>query len=102
MNVLIAMYVPLYFICSKICFSLVLSALDLQPPAGTPVPGKGVVVCKYPSDPSVALGYSAVAFHVVLMIAGSYSLFYPYKGKHVPKSALFQNKGFLAFFGISL
>lgn len=101
-NALIDVYVPSYYICSKFCFSLMLSALNLQPPAGTPVPGKGVVVCKYPYDPSVALGYSAFALHVACMIAGLYSLFYPYKGKDVPKSALFQNKGFFAFFAIAL
>ncbi|XVF69071.1 hypothetical protein PTKIN_Ptkin11bG0051400 [Pterospermum kingtungense] len=28
-----------------------------QPAAGTLIPGKGVVICKYPSDPSVVLSY---------------------------------------------
>ncbi|XP_042034192.1 uncharacterized protein LOC121780640 [Salvia splendens] len=83
-------------------FILGVVAENKKPPHGTPITGKGVVICKYPSDPSVALGYASFAFLVVCMVAGWYSLFYPYKGKHVPKAALFQNKGFLAFFGVAL
>ncbi|XP_047968251.1 uncharacterized protein LOC125212200 [Salvia hispanica] len=83
-------------------FILGVVAENKKPPHGTPITGKGVVICKYPSDPSVALGYSSFVFLVVCVVAGWYSLFYPYKGKHVPKAALFQNKGFLAFFGVAL
>lgn len=79
-----------------------LSARDLQPASGTPITGKGIVICKYPSDPTVALGYLSVAFLTVSTVAGYYSLFYPYKGKSIPQAALFQNKGFLVFFNIAV
>ncbi|MED6151876.1 hypothetical protein PIB30_086596 [Stylosanthes scabra] len=63
--------------------STVASALLLKPAAGTPVPGKGVVTCKFPADPTVALGYLSLAFLIVSTVAGYMSLYYPYKGKSV-------------------
>ncbi|KAG8375297.1 hypothetical protein BUALT_Bualt10G0085700 [Buddleja alternifolia] len=77
-------------------------AENKKPASGTIITGKGVVICKYPSDPTVALGYLSFAFLVVTTVAGIYSLFYPYKGKSVPSGALFQNTGFLVFFNIAL
>lgn len=74
----------------------------MQPASGTAITGKGVVICKYPSDPTVALGYLSVAFLAITTVAGYYSLFYPYKGKSIPQAALFQNKGFLIFFNIAV
>ncbi|MED6185090.1 hypothetical protein PIB30_053641 [Stylosanthes scabra] len=62
-----------------------------QPAAGTPVPGKGVVTCKFPADPTVALGYLSFAFLIVSTVAGYMSLFYPYKGKSVPQGVLFKH-----------
>ncbi|TYI30783.1 hypothetical protein ES332_A05G411400v1 [Gossypium tomentosum] len=41
-----------------------------KPEAGIPIPGKGVVICKYPKDPSLALGYLSVAFLMLSTIAG--------------------------------
>lgn len=73
-----------------------------QPPSGTPITGKGVVICKYPSDPTVALGYLSFAFLVVASVTGFLSLFYPYKGKSIPQAALFQNTSFVVFFNIAL
>ncbi|MED6115019.1 hypothetical protein PIB30_086139 [Stylosanthes scabra] len=67
------------------------SALLLKPAAGTPVPGKGVVTCKFPADPTVALGYLSFAFLIVSTVAGYMSLFYPYKGKSVPQGVLFKH-----------
>ncbi|XP_039068215.1 uncharacterized protein LOC120214372 [Hibiscus syriacus] len=70
--------------------------------AGTPIPGKDSVLCKYPSDPSVALGYLSVSFIILFSLAGYWSLFYPYKGKSVPQFVLFQSTGFFVFSNISL
>ncbi|KAH7524292.1 hypothetical protein FEM48_Zijuj06G0104000 [Ziziphus jujuba var. spinosa] len=37
-----------------------------RPASGTAITGKGVVICKYPSDPTVVLGYLSLAFLIVL------------------------------------
>ncbi|KAE9460304.1 hypothetical protein C3L33_07794, partial [Rhododendron williamsianum] len=87
-------YFPAYYLISLCAFS--------QPAAGTAIIGKGVVVCKYPSDPTVALGYLSVAFLIASTVAGYLSLFYPYKGKSVPQAALFRSTSFLVFFNIAL
>ncbi|KAL6212199.1 hypothetical protein ACLB2K_017420 [Fragaria x ananassa] len=77
-------------------------AENKKPASGTPLPGKDVVVCKYPSDPSVALGYLSFAFLLVSTVVGFLSLFYPYQGKSLPQAALFRSKSFVVFFNISL
>ncbi|KAL4378608.1 hypothetical protein GQ457_02G019440 [Hibiscus cannabinus] len=76
-------------------------AENKKPAAGTPIPGKDVVICKYPWDPSVPLGYLSVSFLLLSSFAGYRFLFYPYKGKSVPQSVLFQNTSFFAFFNVA-
>ncbi|KAI5354788.1 hypothetical protein L3X38_007683 [Prunus dulcis] len=83
-------------------FVLGVIAENKKPASGTPIPGKGVVFCKYPPDPSVVLGYLSFAFLLVSTVAGFLSLFYPYKGKALPQAALFQSTSFVVFFNISL
>ncbi|VVB08869.1 unnamed protein product [Arabis nemorensis] len=77
-------------------------AENKKPTTGTPINGKGVTICKYPSDPSVALGYLSVAFLLLCTAAGYNSLFFSYKGKSVPKSVLFKSTSFSVFFNIAL
>ncbi|KAK8592894.1 hypothetical protein V6N13_043480 [Hibiscus sabdariffa] len=77
-------------------------AENKKPAAGTPIPGKDVVICKYPWDPSVPLGYLSVSFLLLSSFAGYRFLFYPYKGKSVPQSVLFQSTNFFAFFNVAL
>ncbi|XVF23371.1 hypothetical protein REPUB_Repub13aG0032600 [Reevesia pubescens] len=77
-------------------------AENKKPAAGTPISGKDVVICKYPSDPSVVLGYLSVSFLFLSTFAGYWALFYPYKGKSVPLSLLFQSTSFFVFFNIAL
>ncbi|KAL3747970.1 hypothetical protein ACJRO7_016741 [Eucalyptus globulus] len=77
-------------------------AENKKPPSGTPIPGKDVVICKYPSDPTVLLGSLSVVFLVVSTVAGYISLFYPYEGKSIPQSAFFRNTTFVIFFNIAL
>ncbi|KAJ1435904.1 hypothetical protein SESBI_04452 [Sesbania bispinosa] len=79
-----------------------LSLFRLLPASGTPVPSKGGVTCKFPGDPTVALGYLSLGFLAVSTVAGYLSLFYPYKGKSVPLGVLFKNTGFVVFFNIAL
>ncbi|XP_061347758.1 uncharacterized protein LOC133293235 [Gastrolobium bilobum] len=85
-----------------ISFILGVVAENKKPAAGTPIPGKDGVICKYPADPTVALGYLSVAFLIASTVAGYLSLFYPYKGKAVPQGVLFKHTTFTVFFNIAL
>ncbi|KAJ6295185.1 hypothetical protein OIU78_023237 [Salix suchowensis] len=85
-----------------ISFLLGVVAENKKPAAGTAIPGKGVVICKYPSDPTVALGFLSAGFLVATSVVGYLSLFYPYKGKRVPNSALFQSASFTIFFNVAV
>ncbi|TKY58208.1 hypothetical protein E2542_SST15264 [Spatholobus suberectus] len=87
-----------------VSFILGVVAENKKPAAGTPVRAlDGVsVTCKYPTDPTVALGYLSVAFLVASTVAGYLSLFYPYKGKSIPQGVLFKHTTFTVFFNIAL
>ncbi|KAK9683971.1 hypothetical protein RND81_10G178400 [Saponaria officinalis] len=82
------------FICGVI-------AENKKPAAGTPIPGKGVVICKYPSDPYVVLGYISFVTLLVSTVIGYLSLFYPYNKRAIPYSALFRSTTMLVFFNIA-
>ncbi|KAM1224723.1 hypothetical protein COP2_044750 [Malus domestica] len=95
MSLTVALFGVLSFIFGVI-------AENKKPATGTPMVGKDVVICKYPSDPSVVLGYLSFTFLLVSTVAGFLSLFYPYKGKSLPQAALFRSTSFVIFFNISL
>ncbi|XP_022930201.1 uncharacterized protein LOC111436717 [Cucurbita moschata] len=67
-----------------------------------PILGKGPIICQYPADPTVALGYLSLAFLLASSIAGYFSLFYPYQQKSVPRGAFFKSTSFSIFFNIAL
>lgn len=90
-----------FFYFSFLIFGLFLDIL-LQPAAGTAISGKGVVICKYKSDPTVALGYLSFVFLAASAAAGFLSLFYPYQGKKIPQAALLRNTSFVVFLNIAL
>uniref|UniRef100_A0A2N9EF43 Uncharacterized protein n=1 Tax=Fagus sylvatica TaxID=28930 RepID=A0A2N9EF43_FAGSY len=96
---LMASMVALFGVVS---FIIGVIAENKKPAAGTPIPGKDVVICKYPSDPTVVLGYLSVAFLIATTVAGYFSLFYPYKGKSVPQGAFFRSTSFVVFFNIAI
>ncbi|KAL5554686.1 hypothetical protein UlMin_042087 [Ulmus minor] len=76
--------------------------LELGLPASrTPITRKGVVIYKYPYDPTVALGNLSFAFLLISMVDGFLSLFYPYKGKSLPQAALFRSTIFVVFLNIA-
>jgi hypothetical protein len=77
-------------------------AENKKPASGTPTTEKGVVICKYPADPTVVLGYLSFAFLIAASVVGFVSLFYPYKGKSLPQAALFQSTSFVIFFNIAV
>lgn len=85
-----------------ISFILGIFAETKKPAMGTPIPGKGVVICKYPASPTVALGYLSFLFLVASSAVGLFSLFYPYRGKSVPSSIMFKNTTFTVFFNVAL
>ncbi|GER39791.1 hypothetical protein STAS_16428 [Striga asiatica] len=73
-----------------------------KPAAGEAITGKGVIICKYPYDPSVFLGYISTALLVAASVAGYLSLFYPYKGKSVPRTAIFSSRWCTSYISIAL
>ncbi|KAF5456627.1 hypothetical protein F2P56_026093 [Juglans regia] len=88
--------------CGVVSFIFGVVAENKKPASGTPITGKGVVICKYPSDPTVVLGYLSVVFLIATTVVGYLSLFYPYKGKSVPQAALFRSSNFVVFFNIAI
>ncbi|KAK6915234.1 DESIGUAL/Modifying wall lignin-1/2 [Dillenia turbinata] len=88
-----------YFILiSLLCLLLFLS----QPAQGQPHAVRDSVICKYPYDPTVALGFLSFISLIVSAAVGFYSLFVPYKGKSVPSGALFKSMSFVVFFQIAV
>ncbi|KAJ6845713.1 uncharacterized protein M6B38_286345 [Iris pallida] len=77
-------------------------AENKKPPFGTPIQGKGVVICKFPSDPTVALGALSVVALLLSAISGWFAVFFPYQGKSVPKEALFRSTALTVFFIIAV
>ena len=73
----------------------------LQPASGTPITGKDVVICKFPSDPTLAMGSLSIVALVVAAIVGHVAIFFPYSGKSVPRGALFQSTSLTVFFVVA-
>lgn len=94
MALLISFFGVVSFICGVI-------AENNKPAAGTPIYGKGVVICKYPSDPTVILGYVSFAALIVSSVFGYMSIFYPYSDRAIPYSALFRSRTMSVFFSIA-
>ncbi|PIA44044.1 hypothetical protein AQUCO_01800236v1 [Aquilegia coerulea] len=84
------------------CLSFLLGVIaeNKKPAAGLPI-GKDITICKFPSDPTVALG--SVSFVALIFSAaiGLLSVFYPYGGVSVPKPALFKSIVLHIFFWIA-
>ncbi|XP_008783641.2 uncharacterized protein LOC103702838 [Phoenix dactylifera] len=73
-----------------------------KPPYGTPIQGKDVIICKFPSDPTVALGALSVVAVFISAALGILSVFFPYKGKSVPRKVMFQNTTLFVFFQLAV
>ncbi|KAJ0978434.1 hypothetical protein J5N97_013908 [Dioscorea zingiberensis] len=85
-----------------LAFILGVIAENKKPAAGTPIQGKDVIICKYPSDPTIALGILSIFSLLISTGIGFTSVFFPYKGKAIKKSILFQNMTLLVFFIVAL
>ncbi|KAK6911200.1 DESIGUAL/Modifying wall lignin-1/2 [Dillenia turbinata] len=83
-------------------FVLGIVAENKKPAQGQPHAVRGLVICKYPYDPTVALGFLSFISLIVSTAVGFYSLFVPYKGKSVPHRALFKSMSFVVFFQIAV
>ncbi|KAK9281469.1 hypothetical protein L1049_004372 [Liquidambar formosana] len=83
-------------------FILGIIAENKKPPSGVPITGKGVVICKYPFDPTVVLGFLSVVSLAASAMLGFYSIFHPYDGKSAPRNALFQSTTMIIFFQIAV
>jgi hypothetical protein len=84
-----------------LAFLLGVIAENKKPPYGTPIKGKDVVICKFPSDPTIAMGSLSIVALVLAVIVGHVSIFFPYKGKSVPNGTLFQSTSLSVFFVIA-
>ncbi|XP_072955142.1 uncharacterized protein [Typha angustifolia] len=98
--------IPL-FACATAFFGMLAFILDVfaelkKPPFGTPVPEKGVIICKFPVDPSIALGAMSIVAMLISVALGIVSIFFPYKGKPISKKVLFQDTLLIVFFNLSL
>ncbi|KAJ4844505.1 hypothetical protein Tsubulata_006347 [Turnera subulata] len=85
-----------------IAFVLGVLAERKKPDAGTASISNGVAVCKYPSDPSVFLGFLSIAALTASASLGFASVFYPYKGKSIPRRALFNTTSMIVYFIVAL
>lgn len=76
-------------------------AENKKPAAGTKIQGKGVIICKFPNDPTVSLGSLSVVALLISAVLGVIAVFFPYKGQFVPKAALFRSTSLTVFFCIA-
>ncbi|KAG6501034.1 uncharacterized protein LOC121995187 [Zingiber officinale] len=82
-------------------FILAIVAENKKPAFGTPIQGKGVVICKFPSDPTVLVGSLSVVALVFTIIGGHVAVFFNYKGKAVSNNVLFGYSTLFVFFVIA-
>ncbi|KAJ3669153.1 hypothetical protein LUZ60_011103 [Juncus effusus] len=73
-----------------------------KPASGNPIQGKGVIICSFPRDPSITLGFLSIVTIFIATIFGAISIFKSYKGKSVPSQILFKNTLLNVLFNISI
>ncbi|KAL5723630.1 hypothetical protein ACHQM5_007006 [Ranunculus cassubicifolius] len=91
----------LCFLFGTISFILGVIAENKKPASGIAF-GKDVVTCKFPNDPTVALGSISVVSLLISAIIGITSVFYSYEGKSVPTGVLFESTSLVVFFIIAI
>ncbi|XP_017978260.1 PREDICTED: uncharacterized protein LOC18595532 [Theobroma cacao] len=93
-------YAVAVFGVKSFIYGIVAENKKLQPPSGNPQISTGGdhIICKYPSDPTVVLGFLSVASLAVSVLVGHFSVFYPYNGKSVPRYVFFRSMTFFVFF----
>ncbi|WOL01936.1 hypothetical protein Cni_G10655 [Canna indica] len=73
-------------------------AENKKPPYGVPIKGKDVVICEFPTDPTIALGSLSVVTLILAAIVGHIAVYFPYKGKAAPNNLLFRSASMFVFF----
>lgn len=96
----------LWLLCSYllgiVIFALFTFLLYCNQPASGIAIGKDVIICKFPKDPTVALGSISVISLIISAIIGVTSVFYSYEGKSVPSGVLFESTSLVVFFIIAM
>ncbi|XP_031503954.1 uncharacterized protein LOC116266761 [Nymphaea colorata] len=85
----------------SIAFILGVIAENKKPSAGEIITLKDAVICKFPNDPTVALGSLSFVFLLFSTACGLAAVFFPYKGKSIPAEGLFRSTSLAVFFAIA-
>ncbi|KAK8457608.1 hypothetical protein SEVIR_3G217000v4 [Setaria viridis] len=64
--------------------------------------GRDVVVCRFPSDPTVALGALSALAAACSAALGALAVFFPYGGRHVPRKVLLGHTPLYVFLHIAV
>ncbi|KAG2626923.1 uncharacterized protein LOC120701333 [Panicum virgatum] len=84
-------------------FVLAVLAELKKPPYGTPIQqGGGVVVCRFPRDPTVALGALSALAAACSAALGALAVFFPYGGRHVPRQVLLAHTPLYVFLHVAV
>ncbi|CAN6337355.1 unnamed protein product [Urochloa humidicola] len=83
-------------------FVLAVLAELKKPPYGTPVQGRDVVMCRFPRDPTVALGALSALAAACSAALGALAVFFPYDGRSVPRNVLFAHTPLYVFFHVAV
>ncbi|KAL6609825.1 hypothetical protein ACP70R_039794 [Stipagrostis hirtigluma subsp. patula] len=83
-------------------FVLAILAELKKPPYGTAIRGRDVVVCRFPPDPTVALGAMSALAAAGTAALGALAVFFPYGGRRVPRKALFAYTPLFVFFHVAI
>ncbi|KAL6619087.1 hypothetical protein ACP70R_034226 [Stipagrostis hirtigluma subsp. patula] len=83
-------------------FVLAILAELKKPPYGTAIRGRDVVVCRFPPDPTVALGAMSTLAAACTAAMGALAVFFPYGGRRVPRKALFAYTPLFVFFHVAI
>lgn len=71
----------------------------MQPPSGTPIQGAGVIICSFPKDPTIQLGFLSILTAISTSLLGARSVL---SAKDIPRKALFGYRLFYIFFHLTM
>ncbi|KAL6841293.1 hypothetical protein ACP4OV_028811 [Aristida adscensionis] len=83
-------------------FLLAVVAELKKPPFGTPIRGRDMVVCRFPPDPTAALGAMSTLAAACSAALGALAVFFPYGGRRIPTKALFAYTPLYVFFHVAI
>ncbi|KAL8141382.1 hypothetical protein V2J09_007403 [Rumex salicifolius] len=94
----------LSFLLGAVSFVVGVIAENMKPESGTPVQGKDVIICNYPSASHqyVVLGFVSLGFLALSALVGMASLSLSYNKRAIPSSALYASSTMTTFYYIAL